>query len=126
MPDLHAARQNLDSIAAVCTNPALSLVHRMARRVAVIAAGNADRLGDEQDARRYCDALIAALRDAREAQDVGAIELYEAQLMAVLSGLADAGDEDAAMRLNALACDVPPLSARLALAVANERRGLGK
>lgn len=118
-PDLIEARANLDAILAN-NSPGLEALRA---HVAVVAAENADAIGDEYDTRRLAGVLTTALSDATRRSDDMDTTIYGGMLVGVLADLADAGDEAAAVNVNDSVQSLPIALVRWGSEYARQRKG---
>lgn len=119
-PKLIAAREKLVATLEKCKNP---LLGRSFIPLAVMDADDAERIEwDEHDTRMLSGTLTMGLRRAAERGDHTGFDLYGAKLVAVLSDLADLGDEQAADGINRCAITLPPYLVQLGRACAAMRR----
>jgi len=98
----------------------------VSRRVGITAAlaqaRHLDRVGDIEDTRRLASVLTRVVVAEQERGDLEAIAMAAGELLAVLSDIADDGDEDMAIGVNASAAEVSPHVIEIARAFAQRRR----
>lgn len=117
--ELSNARAKVDEFLGYCQHP---LLGRSMHVAAVLLAEDAERIGEEYDTRKLAEVLTLALQRACEANDARGKDLYAAQLLAVLSDLADMGDEDQAQAVNQCVASLSPYRVGLARACSATRR----
>lgn len=117
--ELSDARAKVVELMECCHHP---LLGRSMHVAAVLLAEDAERIGDEYDTRKLAEVLALALQRACEANDARGKDLYAAQLLAVLSDLADMGDEDQAQAVNQCVAALSPYRVGLARACSAARR----
>jgi hypothetical protein len=116
---LIAARANVELYVELSSAP---LLRRSHLRLAVLLAEYAESIGDEYDTRMLAKVLTVALKHAADRDDREAVDLYAATLLAVLSDLADGGDEHQAEGVNVCAANLPAYLVQLGRACAAARR----
>lgn len=119
-PKLIAAREKLVATLEKCKDP---LVGRSFIALAVMDAEDAERIEwDEHDTRMLSGTLSIGFQWAAERGDQAGFDHYGAKLIAVLSDLADLGDEQTADGINRCAITLPPHLMQLGRACAAMRR----
>jgi hypothetical protein len=122
MTALDEARARVDEMMNRANAPGLAAFKRLALGGAVVAAQAAERIGDEYDTRVLSGVLTEALAHADQQSDGDAVALYGGELLAVLSDLADNGDEEAAEGVNLSAAALPAVLVRYGAACAARRK----
>ena len=117
--ELSNARAKVEEFLGYCQHP---LLGRSMHVAAVWVAEDAERIGEEYDTRKLAAVLTLALQRACEAGDASGVDLYAAKLLAVLSDIADLGDEYQATAVNACAEALPAYRVQLARACSAARR----
>lgn len=99
-----------------------SLSRRLGMTAALAQARHLDRVGDVDDTRQLASILTRAVVAEQERGDLKATALLAGELLAVLSDIADDGDEDMAIGVNASAADVSPYIIRIACVFSRRRQ----
>jgi hypothetical protein len=99
-----------------------SLSRRLGMTAALAQARHLDRIGGIDDTRQLASVLTRAVVAEQERGDLEATALLAGELLAVLSDIADDGDEDMAIGVNASAAEVSPRVIEIARAFAQRRR----
>lgn len=101
-----------------------SLSRRLGMTAALAQARHLDRVGDIDDTRRLAGVLTRAVIAEQERGGLETTALLAGELLAVLSDIADDGDEDMAIGVNASAADVSPRVLSIARYFGSKRREL--
>lgn len=118
-PDLLAARQGLLDVLACADDPFMG---RALLASAVPLAEYAESIGEEHDTRMLSGVLSLNLQRALQCNDADRVDYFGAKLLAVLSDIADLGDENAAEGVNACSASLPPHLVQLGRACSAARR----
>ncbi|MEG8058017.1 hypothetical protein QP150_16185 [Sphingomonas sp. 22L2VL55-3] len=99
-----------------------SLSRGLGMTAALEQARHLDQVGDIDDTRQLASVLTRMASAAAERGDNGATALAAGELLAVLADIADDGDEDVAIGVNASAADVSPFIIGIACEISRRRR----
>ncbi len=114
---LDKARQSVVDTLAIAEHP---ILRRPMLTLAVLLAEDAERIGDEYDTRVLSGCLTQELDHLERFG--GDVTLTAAKLLAVLSDLADGGDENAAEGVNVCAAALPARLVEFGRTCARQRR----
>lgn len=117
---LNGERARLQRLLAAAGHDSLS--RRLGMTAALAQARHLDRIGDIDDTRQLASVLTRAVVAEQERGGLEATALLAGELLAVLSDIADDGDEDMAIGVNASAAEVSPRVIEIARAFAHRRR----
>lgn len=95
---------------------------RIGMTAALAQARHLDRIGDANDTRQLAGVLTRVVLAEQARGDDEAIAMAAGELLAVLSDIADDGDEDMAIGVNTSAAEVSPRVIEIARAFAQRRR----
>jgi hypothetical protein len=118
--DLTAERARLHRLLNAADRDPVS--KRISMTAALAQARHLDRLGDVDDTRQLASVLTRIVVTEQERGDVDATAMAAGELLAVLSDIADDGDEDMAIGVNASAAEVSWRVMEIARAFAERRR----
>jgi hypothetical protein len=118
--DLTAERVRLHRLLNAADRDPVS--KRISMTAALAQARHLDRLGDVDDTRQLASVLTRIVVTEQERGDVDATAMAAGELLAVLSDIADDGDEDMAIGVNASAAEVSWRVMEIARAFAERRR----
>ncbi len=117
--DLLAARKGLLDVLACADHP---LMGRTLLASAVPLAEYAESIGEEHDTRMLSGVLSLNLERAMQRGDAEGADYFGAKLLAVLSDLADMGDENAAEGVNVCSASLPAYMVQMGRARSAARR----
>lgn len=118
--DLAADRARLRRLLTATDHDPLS--RRIGMTAALAQARYLDHWGDIDDTRQLASVLTRAVFVEQQRGDLRAIDMLAGELLAVLSDLADAGDEEMAIGVNVSADDVSLQVIEIARAYTRRRR----
>jgi len=118
--DLVAGRARLHRLLTAADSDPIS--RRIGMTAALSQARHLDRMGDIDDTRQLASVLTRMVVAEQKRGDLQAIAMTAGELLAVLSDIADDGDEDMAVGVNASAAEVSPRVIEIARAFAQRRR----
>ena len=118
--DLTAERARLHRLLNAADRDPVS--KRIGMAAALAQARHLDRLGDIDDTRQLVSVLIRVVVAEQERGNLEATAMAAGELLAVMSDIADSGDEDMAIGVNASAADVSLRVMEIAQGFAQRRR----
>lgn len=118
--DLAKGRAQLQDLLVASERDALT--RRIGLPTALLHARHLEEIGDMHDTRQLAGVLTRVASAAAERGDNGATALAAGELLAVLADIADDGDEDVAIGVNASVADVSPLVMGIAREISRQRR----
>lgn len=122
--DLATGRAELQDLLVASERDALT--RRIGLPTALLHARHLEEIGDMHDTRQLAGVLTRVASAAAERGDNGATALAAGELLAVLADIADDGDEDVAIGVNASVSDVSIFIIGIAREISRQRarRGL--